>query len=86
MLSNQLHTLKILKVGSIEEYNNKATNVKNQLMSIEESSQNISIYQLLLDGLLMSFKRIVQTLSNLYTIFSFYQLIVKLLTKPIHQV
>jgi hypothetical protein len=81
MLMNQLHTLRMSEGRSMEQYVNKTMDFKNKLLAIRGVVPNRFIYQLILNGLPRSYEQVVQTLSNMDTIFPFYQLIAKLLAK-----
>lgn len=76
----------MLKRGMIEEYINKATNIRNQLLFMKEPIHNKSIYQLLLNSLSRCFEDIIQTLSNLDIAFTFDQLSSKLLIEAVLRV
>ncbi len=71
MLTNQLHTFKMSQGGSMEECVNKTMDLENKLLAVGEVIPNIFDYQLVLNGLLRSYERVIQTLSNLDIMFTF---------------
>lgn len=81
VLMNQLHTFKMLKGGSMEEYANKTMDLKNKLLAIGEVVPNKYVCQLVFNGLSRSYEKVVQTLNNMYTIFSFDQLTTRLMAE-----
>lgn len=85
MFMNQLHTLRMSKGKSMEEYVSKTMDLKNKLLAIGEVVPNKFIYQFVLNGLPISYEWVVQTLSNMDTILTFDQLIAKLIAKTTHQ-
>jgi hypothetical protein len=61
----------MLEKGSMEEYVNKTMDLENKLLAVGEVIPNIFDYQLVLNGLLRSYERVIQTLSNLDIMFTF---------------
>ncbi len=78
---NQFHTLRMSEGRSMEQYVSKTMDLKNKLLAIRGVVPNRFIYQLILNGLPRSYEQVVQTLSNMDTVFPFDQLIAKLLAK-----
>ena len=85
LLSNQLHALKMAEGSSMEDYVNRATDLKNKLLAIGDTVSDQTICQLLLNGLPRSYEGVVQTLSNLDTVLTFDQLSTRLLTEAARQ-
>jgi hypothetical protein len=81
MLTNQLHTFKMLEGGSMEKYANKTMDLKNKLLAVGEVIPNKYVCQLVFNGLPRSYEKVAQTLSNMDTIFTFDQLITRLMAK-----
>jgi hypothetical protein len=55
----------------MEKYVNKTNDLKDKLLALDEAVLNNSLYQLIFNNLSKNYEGIVQTLSNLYTIFNF---------------
>ena len=85
MLTNQLHLLKMSEGGSMEDYGNKTTKLKNHLLSMGEMVPDKNICQSMLNGLPRSYEGVVTTLSNLDTLLTFDQLAAKLLMEVARQ-
>jgi hypothetical protein len=81
MIMNRIHTFKMLEGGSMEEYVNKTMDLNNKLSAIGEVVPNKYVCPLVFNGLPRSYKKVVQTLNNLYIIFTFDQLTTRLMAK-----
>jgi hypothetical protein len=55
----------------MEEYVNRARDLKDKLLALDEAILNNSLYQLVFNDLSRNYEGVVQTLNNLDTIFSF---------------
>ena len=80
-LISQLTTMRLAEGVPVEDYHKRARELRNKLISMEETVTDITLCQLTLNGLPRSFESTIQTITHQNIVLTFDQILASLFTE-----